>query len=79
MTLGWLLVLVIDFWALLRCWGSTLSPSAKFLWTLVIFFFPIGGVILYILFGRANPLRADDTRGRLAGKKQFSARPTGVE
>lgn len=54
MTLGWLLVLVIDIWAVLRCWWSTLSLTAKLLWTLVIFLFPVGGVILFLLFGRAQ-------------------------
>lgn len=58
MTFGLILLLLADLWAVLRCWGSTLSLTAKFLWTLMIFFFPLGGLILYILFGRARPASA---------------------
>ena len=53
MTLGALLLLILDIWAVLRCWNSSLNLMPKLLWTLVIFIFPIGGLILYILFGRA--------------------------
>ncbi len=53
-----LLLLVADIWAILRCWGSTLSLTAKFLWTLVIILMPLFGLILFILFGRARPVHA---------------------
>lgn len=58
MTFGAVLLLIADLWAVLRCWGSTLSLTAKFFWTLLIFFFPFGGLILFILFGRARPASA---------------------
>ena len=53
-TFGAILLLILDIWAVWRCWNSSLSLIPKFLWTLVIFCFPIGGLILYILFGRAR-------------------------
>lgn len=53
-TLCSLLLLIADIWAIIRCWGSTLSLTAKFLWTLVIIFMPLFGLILFILFGRAS-------------------------
>ncbi len=52
-TLGGFLLLIADIWAVLRCWGSTLSFTGKMLWTLTIILFPVGGLILFILFGRA--------------------------
>jgi len=54
LTFGGLVLLVLDIWALFRCWGSTLSGTAKLLWTLLIVLFPFGGLILFILFGRAR-------------------------
>ncbi|MEE9553916.1 MAG: PLDc N-terminal domain-containing protein [candidate division Zixibacteria bacterium] len=56
--LGAILLLIADLWAVLRCWGSTLSLTAKLLWTLLIIIFPLGGLILFILFGRARPASA---------------------
>jgi hypothetical protein len=53
-----LLIFIADIWAVLRCWGSTLSLTAKFLWTLVIIFMPVFGLLMYILFGRARPAAA---------------------
>ena len=58
MTIGAILLLIADLWAIIRCWNSTLSLTAKFLWTLLIFFFPLGGLILFILFGRARQASA---------------------
>jgi hypothetical protein len=51
--IGGLVVLILDLWAIIRCWSSTLSLTAKVLWTLVIIVFPILGFVLYLLFGRA--------------------------
>ena len=46
-TFGGLLLLAADLWALFRCWGSTLSATSKFFWTLLIIFFPFGGLVLF--------------------------------
>jgi hypothetical protein len=49
-----LIVLIIDIWALLRCWNSSLNFGPKVLWTIIILLFPVLGVIGFILFGRAK-------------------------
>ncbi len=47
-----ILILILDVIALLEVAGSTRSFGDKLLWGLLIFFFPVGGLILYYLFGR---------------------------
>ena len=48
-TLIWVIVLVI---ALKNIWGSSgRSDSNKIIWSAVVFFFPVGGVILWWIFG----------------------------
>jgi len=47
-----LLILILDIVALLEVAGSARSFGDKVLWALLIFFFPVGGLILYYLFGR---------------------------
>ncbi|GIV59518.1 PLD nuclease N-terminal domain-containing protein [Rhodocaloribacter litoris] len=47
-----LIILVLDIIALLEVAGSDRSFGDKVLWGLLIFFFPVGGLILYYLFGR---------------------------
>ncbi|GIV62015.1 MAG: hypothetical protein KatS3mg044_0881 [Rhodothermaceae bacterium] len=47
-----LIILVMDIIALLEVAGSNRSFGDKVLWGLLIFFFPVGGLILYYLFGR---------------------------
>jgi len=54
-TLGAILLLLADLWAVLRCWGSSLNLMSKFFWTVLIIIFPLGGLILFIFFGRARP------------------------
>jgi hypothetical protein len=49
-----LVVLIVDIWALIRCWSSSLNLGPKVLWTLIILLFPILGVIAFVLFGRAK-------------------------
>jgi hypothetical protein len=47
------LVIVLDIVALVDLIGDEArSTTGKVLWTLLIVFFPVGGVILYVLFGR---------------------------
>jgi len=43
--------LIIFIWALLSIWGSAASGLAKLLWTLVVFFFPLIGVIVWFFIG----------------------------
>lgn len=46
-------VVVLDLVALFDLLGDeTRSTTTKVLWALLIIFFPVGGVILYFLFGR---------------------------
>ena len=47
-----LLHLIIFLWALVKILGSSMAPLAKVLWLLVVLFFPLGGLILYLLIGR---------------------------
>lgn len=46
-------IIVLDLLALVDLLGGDdYELTGKVLWTLLIVFFPIGGVILYLLFGR---------------------------
>ena len=49
-----LVVLVLDIWAIWHCWSHGLALGPKVLWTIAIVIFPILGLILYLLFGRAR-------------------------
>lgn len=44
--------LILFLWALVKILGSSMAPLAKVLWLLVVLFFPLGGLILYLLIGR---------------------------
>jgi hypothetical protein len=47
------LIIVLDLVAIVDLLGDEArSTTGKVLWTLLIVFFPVGGVILYFLFGR---------------------------
>jgi len=47
------LIIVLDIVALIDLLGDeTRETTGKVIWTLLIVFFPVGGVILYFLFGR---------------------------
>ena len=47
------LIIVLDLVALIDLLGDEArGTTGKVLWTLLIVFFPVGGVILYFLFGR---------------------------
>jgi len=47
-----ILILIFDVIALLEVAGSNRTFGSKVLWALLIFFFPVGGVIFYYFFGR---------------------------
>ncbi|KAG0032624.1 hypothetical protein BGZ81_010437 [Podila clonocystis] len=46
-----LVVLILDLIAIFEVINSNRSVTAKFLWSLLIFLFPILGLVLYFLFG----------------------------
>jgi hypothetical protein len=48
------IVVILDIVALVELAGSTRSTGNKLLWALLILFFPVGGCILYYLFGRSS-------------------------
>lgn len=53
--IGWILgviVLVLDIFAAIDVLGSNKSIGAKILWLLVIFLFPVIGMIIYYVAGR---------------------------
>ena len=47
-----LLVLVIDVYAILQIVESGGSTLRKVVWILLVVFFPLGGAILWLLFGK---------------------------
>lgn len=48
-----IIIVVLDIIALVELAGSTKSTGNKVLWALLIIFFPVGGCIIYYLFGRS--------------------------
>lgn len=48
-----LIILIVDIIALYSVWNDkSLSGTAKLIWSLVIFFMPILGLILWFLLGK---------------------------
>ena len=47
-----LIIVILDIVALLNVWQSSRSEGDKILWTLLIVFFPVGGLILYYLIAK---------------------------
>jgi hypothetical protein len=45
------LVLIADLWACFHIWGAPRSLLARVLWTLLVWSFPVGGVIFFAIFG----------------------------
>jgi hypothetical protein len=45
-----LIIVILDIIALVNLWQSGRDTGNKVLWTLLIVFFPVGGLILYYLF-----------------------------
>lgn len=57
--LGGLIILALDVYALISILSSRASTGAKVVWTLVVFFLPLLGFIVWLLFGpRGNPRNA---------------------
>ena len=48
------IILILNIIALVEIFGSHRDTGSKVLWCLLIFFFPILGIILYYLFGRED-------------------------
>jgi hypothetical protein len=46
-----LLWLIIVIWAIIKTAQSAAGPVGKFLWILILLFFPILGFILWLLLG----------------------------
>lgn len=46
-----LIVLIADIWAIVKTFQSAASTGAKVIWTLVIIFLPVVGLILWLIFG----------------------------
>jgi hypothetical protein len=49
--LGAALLLVLDIWAIMKIIGSSASTGAKTIWVLVVFFFPVLGLIAWFFAG----------------------------
>jgi putative effector of murein hydrolase LrgA (UPF0299 family) len=47
-----LLVLILDIYVIIEIFKSGKDMTTKILWTLLILFFPIVGLIIYLLLGR---------------------------
>ncbi len=50
MLLG-LVHLVLFIWALINIWQSSASGLAKVIWTLIVFFLPLVGLIVWFFIG----------------------------
>ncbi len=46
------IIVVLDIIAIIEVLGSPRSSGDKALWILLIIFFPVGGLILYYIFGK---------------------------
>jgi len=49
-----LIILVLDILAIIEIFKSSSDTMSKLLWTLLILFFPLLGLIIYYLFGRGK-------------------------
>lgn len=50
-SLGGLIVLALDIWAIINIFQSSIDTTKKLLWTLLVLLFPILGLIIWFLFG----------------------------
>lgn len=46
-----LLVVIIDIWAFIKIAQSHQDTLSKVLWALLVFFFPVGGFLIWYFFG----------------------------
>lgn len=49
-----LLLLALDIWAFISIFGQPWDIGKKLLWAAIVFFFPLGGLIIYYFFGRSR-------------------------
>lgn len=49
-----LIILVLDIFAVVEIFKSGKDVMTKLLWTLLILFFPLGGLVIYYFFGRGK-------------------------
>ncbi|MEL6610642.1 MAG: PLD nuclease N-terminal domain-containing protein [Bacteroidota bacterium] len=47
-----LIIIILDVIALVEIVNSRKSTSSKLIWSLIVVFFPLGGLILYHFFGK---------------------------
>lgn len=52
--LGGLIILILDIWAILQVFKSSATTLAKILWTLLIIFLPVIGLIIWAIAGPRN-------------------------
>jgi hypothetical protein len=50
-SIGGLILLVLDLWAIISVIGSGASTGGKVVWVLVILFLPLLGFIAWLIFG----------------------------
>ncbi len=46
-----LVILIVDVWAFVQIANSAADTGSKLLWAALVFFFPVGGLILWYFFG----------------------------
>lgn len=46
-----LIILIADIWAFVQIANSTADTGAKLLWAALVFFFPVGGLLIWYFFG----------------------------
>jgi len=46
-----LIILILDIWAIVQVLGSAETVLAKVLWTLLIVFLPVIGLIIWLILG----------------------------
>ncbi len=51
-SLAGLIILILDIIAIVEIFKSGKDSMTKLLWTLLILFFPLGGLLIYYFFGR---------------------------
>ncbi|MCW8842264.1 MAG: PLD nuclease N-terminal domain-containing protein, partial [Rhodobacteraceae bacterium] len=50
-SLGGLVILILDIWAIISILGSTATTGRKVLWTLLVLILPLIGFIIWLITG----------------------------
>lgn len=50
-----LIILIADIWAIMKTLSSGASTAAKIIWTLVILFLPVIGLLIWLVAGPRSP------------------------